>query len=70
MSKHTQSGIFLCLPQPHPESLENKVFKKKLEGALLATYFIPGNLKDLSDEIVVKLLKEFQTVLHLVLNKK
>ena len=38
-------------------------FSKELEGALLATYHIPGNLKDLCDETVTKLKEEFRSVL-------
>lgn len=40
-------------------------FSKELEGALLAAYLIAGNLKNLRDEIVAKLL-ELSPVLFLV----
>ena len=39
------------------------MFSEELEGALLATYLIPSNLKDLCDETVTKLKEEFQSVL-------
>ena len=38
-------------------------FSKEMEGALLATYLIPTNIKDLSDEIVAKMYQEFESVL-------
>ena len=47
-------------------------FSKEFEGALLTTYLIPENLKDLSDEIVTKRPEDFKLCFctHLVLNKK